>query len=73
MTGPLNGLKVVELAGLGAAPYACMLLADLGADVLRLERGDPDAEPVATWDVLNRSRDSVAIDLKNTAPEYSPQ
>ncbi len=67
MTGPLDGLKVVELAGLGAAPYACMLLADLGADVLRLERGDPDAEPKETWDVLNRSRASVAVDLKNPA------
>jgi len=65
MPGPLNGLKVIELAGLGPAPYACMLLADLGADVLRLERGDPDAEAVATHDLLNRSRDSVALDLKS--------
>ncbi len=44
-----------------------MLLADLGADVLRLERGNADAEPVTTWDVLNRSRHSVAVDLKNDA------
>ena len=44
-----------------------MLLADLGADVLRLERGDPDAESATTWDVLNRSRPSVAIDLKSDA------
>ena len=44
-----------------------MLLADLGADVLRLERGDPDAAPLATWETLNRSRPSVAIDLKNAA------
>jgi alpha-methylacyl-CoA racemase len=58
---------VIELAGLGASPYACMLLADLGADVLRFERGDPDAGEETTWDLLNRSRPSVAIDLKNEA------
>ena len=45
MSGPLEGLKVIELAGIGASPFACMLLADAGADVLRLERGDADAEP----------------------------
>jgi len=67
VSGPLSGLKVLELAGIGASPYACMLLADLGADVLRLERGDADADETATWDVLNRSRHSVAIDLKSDA------
>src|SRR5580692_7265106 len=67
MSGPLEGLKVLELAGIGPGPYACMLLADLGADVLRLERGDPDASDEASWDVLNRSRPSVAVDLKNDA------
>ncbi len=65
MSGPLDGLKVVELAGIGPNPYACMLLADLGADVLRLERGDADAEDTPSWDVLNRSRPSVAVNLKN--------
>jgi alpha-methylacyl-CoA racemase len=67
VSGPLTGLKILELAGIGASPYACMLLADLGADVLRLERGDPDAEAATTWDVLNRSRPSVALDLKSVA------
>ncbi len=67
MSGPLDGLKVVELAGIGPSPYACMLLADLGADVLRLERGDADADHETTWEILNRSRPSVAIDLKNPA------
>jgi alpha-methylacyl-CoA racemase len=67
MTGPLRGLKVLELAGIGPTPYACMLLADLGADVLRLERGNFDASPETSWDILNRSRPSVALDLKNTA------
>ncbi len=65
--GPLDGLKVLELAGIGPAPYACMLLAELGADVLRLERGDVDAKATHTWDLLARSRPSVAVDLKNPA------
>jgi alpha-methylacyl-CoA racemase len=67
MSGPLEGLKVLELAGIGPSPYACMLLADLGADILRLERGDPDASPGVTTELLNRSRPSVAINLKNDA------
>ena len=66
MSGPLSGIRVVELAGLGPAPYACMLLADLGADVLRVDR------PVAgfgvpAYDVTGRGRRSVAVDLKNSA------
>ena len=65
MSGPLSGVKVLELAGIGPSPYACMLLADLGADVLRLERGNVNASGDPSWDLLNRSRDSVAIDLKN--------
>jgi alpha-methylacyl-CoA racemase len=67
VSGPLDGLKVVELAGIGPSPYACMLLADLGADVLRLERGDAEADHETTWEILNRSRPSVAVDLKSPA------
>jgi alpha-methylacyl-CoA racemase len=67
VSGPLSGVKVLELAGIGPSPFACMLLADMGADVLRLERGDPDAAPGTSWDLLNRSRPSVAIDLKSVA------
>ena len=67
MAGPLTGVKILELAGLGAAPFAAMVLADMGADVLRLERGDPDAPLETTWDLLNRSRPSVAVDLKSDA------
>ncbi len=67
MSGPLSGLKVIELAGIGPGPYACMLLADLGADVLRLERGDVNASPTVTSSYLNRSRPSVALDLKSSA------
>jgi alpha-methylacyl-CoA racemase len=67
VSGPLSGMKVLELAGIGPGPYACMLLADLGADVLRIERGNAKADPIETWDLLNRSRHSVAIDLKSSA------
>jgi alpha-methylacyl-CoA racemase len=65
VAGPLQGVKVVELAGIGPSPYACMLLADAGADVLRLERPSraPSDEP--SWDLLTRSRPSVGIDLKH--------
>ena len=45
--GPLAGVKVVELAGIGPSPYACMLLADAGADVLRLERAAAGARPTS--------------------------
>jgi alpha-methylacyl-CoA racemase len=68
--GPLAGLKVVELAGLGPAPFACMMLADAGADVLRVDRLVPGAEVSndpgpPDWDLLNRGRRSIAVDLKN--------
>ncbi len=73
-TGPLSGIKIIELAGIGPAPYACMLLADAGADVLRLERAAAGAVERAEeeragggshWDLLNRSKRSVGVDLKN--------
>jgi alpha-methylacyl-CoA racemase len=64
-TGPLRGVKVLELAGIGPAPYACMLLGDLGAEVLRLERPRGTLSGViGGYDVLSRGRRSVAIDLK---------
>jgi alpha-methylacyl-CoA racemase len=67
-TGPLTGIRVVELSGLGPAPYACMLLAELGADVVRVDRPGGGTQLVApAEDVLNRSRPSVAVDLKNPA------
>ena len=74
-SGPLSGIKIIELAGIGPAPFTCMMLADAGAQVLRLERAPAGAveagEQFATsgagsyWDLLNRSRSSVGIDLKN--------
>ncbi|MEU7906877.1 CaiB/BaiF CoA-transferase family protein [Actinoplanes sp. NPDC049118] len=64
--GPLRGLKVIELAGIGPAPFAGMLLADLGADVVRVDRvgsGSPLAgDP--RYDLLNRGKRSIAADLK---------
>jgi alpha-methylacyl-CoA racemase len=63
MAGPLAGVSVVELAGIGPAPFAAMVLADLGADVVRVDRpGVPNT--VARMDVLNRGRRSIAVDLK---------
>ncbi len=61
-TGPLAGVRVVELAGLGPAPFAAMLLADLGAEVVRVDR--PAGAGVARQDVVNRGKRSVAVDLK---------
>ncbi len=65
--GPLTGLRVLELAGIGPGPFAAMWLADMGADVLRLERGDPGASADEYWDLTARSRPSVALDLKSPA------
>ncbi|MGY1744326.1 CaiB/BaiF CoA transferase family protein [Blastococcus sp. SYSU D00695] len=64
-SGPLRGLRVVELAGLGPGPYAGMLLAELGADVLRVDRpgGGTSVLPPAA-DLLHRSRPCAAVDLK---------
>ncbi|WPB89307.1 CaiB/BaiF CoA transferase family protein [Streptomyces malaysiensis] len=65
-SGPLAGVRVVELAGLGPAPHACTLLADMGADVIRIAR--PQAVHSArAGDPLTRGRPSVALDLKRPA------
>ncbi|MEU6369572.1 CaiB/BaiF CoA-transferase family protein [Streptomyces sp. NPDC046931] len=63
--GPLAGVRVVELAGIGPGPFAAMLLADLGADVVRVER--PNGAGLAidpAFDVTNRGKRSVTVDLK---------
>jgi alpha-methylacyl-CoA racemase len=68
MPGPLAGLKIIEIAGIGPGPFCAMMLADMGADVVRVDRaqnvmgGDPSAPPA---DVLNRGRRSIGVDLKN--------
>ena len=74
-SGPLAGIRVVELAGIGPGPFASMVLADLGAEVLRIDR--PNREPITPdatrsdlgrtngFDVLNRSRRRLAVDLRD--------
>jgi alpha-methylacyl-CoA racemase len=65
--GPLAGIKVVELAGIGPGPMCAMLLADLGATVLRIDRPGPQDLGVARplrYDLLLRGRHSLAVDLK---------
>ena len=64
--GPLAGLRIVEVAGIGPGPFAAMVLADLGADVVRVDRVDGvGADPgSARYDILGRGRRSVAVDLK---------
>jgi len=66
--GPLNGLKVIELAGIGPGPMAAMLLADLGATVLRIDRKEPASLGVPRpmrFDLLLRNRRSIPVDLKH--------
>lgn len=64
--GPLSGVKILELAGIGPGPYAAMLLADLGAEVVRIERpGSPASEVPPELDVSRRNRRSVVIDLRD--------
>src|SRR4051794_28802281 len=67
MSGPLHGIKVVELASLGPGPFAAMLLADLGADVIRIDRAGGASNPLAegAWNFMHRGRRSAAVDLKH--------
>lgn len=63
--GPLSGVRVVELAGIGPGPFAAMLLADLGADVVRVDRpGGPGLGIDPACDITNRNKRSVLVDLK---------
>src|ERR1700761_2121879 len=67
MTGPLVGLRVIELAGIGPGPHAAMLLADLGADVVRVERPSGDKQSPGGAAQMLRGRRSVQLDLKDLA------
>ncbi|MGB0996210.1 MAG: CaiB/BaiF CoA transferase family protein [Acidimicrobiales bacterium] len=71
MAGPLSDVRILELAGLGALPYGSLRLADMGADVIRIDRvaevpapADRTAKPYSSWD---RGRRSIAVDLKSPA------
>jgi alpha-methylacyl-CoA racemase len=66
--GALNGVKVIEMAGIGPAPFCGMLLADMGADVLRIDRlvaSDIGISVPPKFDLLNRNKRSIALDLKS--------
>jgi alpha-methylacyl-CoA racemase len=68
MAGPLAGYRVIELAGIGPAPFAGMMLADMGAEVIRVERAQAVRSPMPdtpNFDVLQRGRRNIAIDLKH--------
>jgi alpha-methylacyl-CoA racemase len=68
--GPLAGLRIVEMAAIGPAPMASMLLCDLGAEVIRidrLEQGVPIFEMDKKFEVVSRGRQSIAVDLKQPA------
>ncbi|MFT4256928.1 MAG: CaiB/BaiF CoA-transferase family protein [Pseudoxanthomonas sp.] len=70
-SGPLRGLKVVEFVGLGPAPFCAMMLADMGAEVIRIDQKRPQGAPSSAFfaeprfDILARGRRSLALDLKH--------
>src|SRR3954469_8848624 len=61
--GPLAGVRVLEMAAIGPVPFAGMVLADMGADVVRVDRPDADRRPGV--DVLGRGKRSIVVDLKH--------
>ncbi len=65
MRGPLDGFRIVEIAGLGPTPFAAMTLADMGAEVIRIERPGNRHLLGLDYDILNRGRGFVALDLKS--------
>ncbi|MEU8262216.1 CaiB/BaiF CoA-transferase family protein [Micromonospora sp. NPDC048999] len=64
--GPLTGVRVIELAGIGPGPFAAMMLADLGADVVRVDRIARGGFGDLPGDLLNRNRRSIAVDLRSS-------
>jgi alpha-methylacyl-CoA racemase len=68
MAGPLSGYRIIELAGIGPGPFAAMMLADMGAEVIRVERAQAVRGPAPDtphFDVMQRGRRNIAIDLKH--------
>ena len=67
--GPLKGVKVIEMAGIGPGPFCGMLLSDMGAEVLRIDRADTVGSPDERdprFEAINRGRTSIAVDLKKS-------
>ena len=70
MAGPLAGFRIIEIAGIGPGPFCAMMLADLGAEVLRVDRAEKaklPRMPGPNLDFLARGRRCVAVDLKSPA------
>ncbi|MGN6498828.1 MAG: CaiB/BaiF CoA transferase family protein [Tsuneonella sp.] len=68
MAGPLSGIRIVEFAGIGPGPFCGMMLADHGAEVIRIDRASGSrggSQPVTSKDVLARGRKSIAVNLKS--------
>ena len=63
--GPLNGIKVIELQGIGPGPFCGMMLADMGAEIIRIDRSSAAGKPANPADILARGRLSIAVDLKS--------
>ena len=68
MAGPLSGIRILEIAGIGPGPFAAMMLADMGAEVVRVDRVQAVRDNVtgSHWDVMLRGRRNVALDLKHS-------
>jgi alpha-methylacyl-CoA racemase len=65
-SGPLSGLRMIELAGIGPGPWAAMMFSDMGAEVIRIDRPAPTSSYVpAALDIARRGRKSVALDLRH--------
>ena len=65
--GPLTGLRVVELQGIGPGPFCGMMLADMGAELIRVDRSASKGKDANKFDVLARGPQSIAVDLKSEA------
>ena len=65
MPGPLSGLRIIELAGIGPGPFCGMMLADMGAEVIRVDRPGGNPSSMAGHNVLFRNRRSIAVNLKS--------
>src|SRR5262245_23481853 len=67
-TGPLKGIRILEFAGIGPGPFTAMMLSDMGAEILRIDRAGAVSTPIPSdphWDIMQRGRRSVALDLKH--------